>query len=76
MERQSSFGGLKQIDVFKRKKKTKEQSLKNNNDSFNTNDTHLNLRMPNIVGQFKESEEMLKILFFLLNLLMRIQHRT
>ena len=57
MERQSSFGGLKQIDVFKRKKKAQGEALKNKNDSYNTDDKHLNLRKPNKIGQFKGSEE-------------------
>ena len=50
MERRSSFGGLKKIDVFKPKEKAEEETaIENNNDNCNTNDTDLKLGLPNIL---------------------------
>ena len=50
MERRSSFGGLKKIDVFKPKETAKEETaIENDNDTCNTNDTDLKLGLPNIL---------------------------
>ena len=50
MDRRSSFGGLKQIDVFKPKETAEEETaIENDNDTCNTNDTDLKLGLPNIL---------------------------
>ena len=50
MERRSSFGGLKHIDIFKPKKIAEEETaIESNNNTCNTDDTDLKLGLPNIL---------------------------